>query len=118
MNAFLKSRSAPLLAAAAAGALAVAGFAPMSVFQVPILALWVLLLLCSGARPPLAFLAGFAFGMGLFGVGASWVYVSLHDFGAMGFIRAGVPDPGLLDQIDAVAGLGDALSELNGEEFA
>jgi len=41
-----------------------------------------------------------------------------HDFGAAGFIRAGVPDPELLDQIDAFADLGDALGELEGEEFA
>lgn len=26
---------------------------------------------------------GFAFGMGLFGAGVSWIYVSLHDFGGM-----------------------------------
>ncbi len=37
---------------------------------------------------------GFAFGFGLFGVGASWIYVSIHDYGAAppwlaGFITAG-----------------------------
>jgi len=79
---FLKSHSA-LLAAVAAGALAVAGFAPMSVFQLPIIALCVLLFLWRRAAPRVAFLRGFAFGAGLFGVGASWVYVSLHDFGTM-----------------------------------
>lgn len=41
-----------------------------------------------------------------------------HDFGSLGFIRAGVPDAGLIDQVDALAGLGDALGELDGEEFA
>jgi apolipoprotein N-acyltransferase len=83
LNALLKSDPNVLAASTAAGAIAVTGFAPMSVFPMPILALWALLLLWSSARPRLAFLAGFAFGLGLFGVGASWVYVSLHDFGAM-----------------------------------
>jgi apolipoprotein N-acyltransferase len=78
----LKSELA-LLAAAAAGALTVAGFAPFSVFPLPIAALCVMLFLWRTAAPRAAFLRGFAFGAGLFGVGASWVYVSLHDFGMM-----------------------------------
>jgi hypothetical protein len=41
-----------------------------------------------------------------------------HDFGTLGFIRGGIPDPGLLDQVDAFAGLGDALGELDDEAFA
>ena len=83
MNAFLKSQTARLAAAAAAGALTVAGFAPMSVFPLPVATLCFLLLLWRGATPRAAFFEGFAFGAGLFGVGASWVYISLHDFGAM-----------------------------------
>lgn len=83
MNAFLKSAPALVAASAAAGALSVAGFAPLAAYPLPILALWGLLLLWRSATPRVVFLAGFAFGAGLFGVGASWVYVSLHDFGAM-----------------------------------
>ena len=83
MNAFLKSRRAYLAAAAAAGALSVAGFAPVSAFPLAILALCLLLLLWREATPRDAFVTGFAFGAGLFVVGVSWVYVSLHDFGAM-----------------------------------
>jgi len=79
----LKSLPALLAAAAAAGALTVAGFAPMSAFPLPIAALCVMLFLWRTATPRAAFLGGFAFGAGLFGVGASWVYVSLHDFGMM-----------------------------------
>src|ERR1043165_4047464 len=33
--------------------------------------------------PRRAFWSGYAFGLGLFGAGVSWVYVSLHTFGAM-----------------------------------
>ena len=84
MKAVLKPHSALLVAAAAAaGTLSVAGFAPMAVFPLPILALCVLVFVWQTTTPRVAFLAGFAFGAGLFGVGASWVYVSLHDFGFM-----------------------------------
>jgi apolipoprotein N-acyltransferase len=83
LKAFLKSHSASCLAAAAAGALTVAGFAPMSVAPLPVLTLCLLLFLWREATPQAAFRTGFAFGAGLFGVGASWVYVSLHDFGSM-----------------------------------
>jgi apolipoprotein N-acyltransferase len=79
----LKSRPALLAAAAVAGALTVAGFAPLSLFPLPIASLCVMLFLWRAATPRAAFLIGFAFGAGLFGVGASWVYVSLHDFGMM-----------------------------------
>ncbi|HUL90916.1 MAG TPA: apolipoprotein N-acyltransferase [Burkholderiales bacterium] len=79
----LKSQPALLAAAAAAGGLTVAGFAPMSVFPLPVAALCAMLFLWQNATPKAAFFRGFAFGAGLFGVGASWVYVSLHDFGMM-----------------------------------
>jgi len=87
---FLKSHPVLLVAAAAAGALAVAGFAPMSVFPLPIAALCALLFLWRSATPRAAFLRGFAFGAGVFGVGASWVYISLHDFGTMPAPLAGI----------------------------
>ena len=35
-------------------------------------------------------LAGFCFGLGYFLAGVSWVYVSLHDFGAMPALLAGI----------------------------
>ena len=83
MKVVLKSHPALLLAALAAGALTVAGFAPLAVFPLPVFALCAMLFLWRAAAPKTAFLAGFAFGAGLFGVGASWVYISLHDFGTM-----------------------------------
>lgn len=66
------------------GALTVAGFAPFDIFILPVATLAVLFRLW--ARAPSgrgAAWIGMAFGLGLFGVGVSWVYVSLHDFGAM-----------------------------------
>jgi len=84
LRALLQSPHAAIAAALAAGALTVAGYAPLAVFPLPFLTLAGLLLLWrSAATPQAAVLAGFAFGAGLFGVGASWVYVSLHDFGMM-----------------------------------
>jgi apolipoprotein N-acyltransferase len=84
LKAFLQSPLAAIAAALAAGALTVAGFAPLAVFPLPFLTLAGLLLIwLRAATPQAAFRTGFAFGAGLFGVGASWVYVSLHDFGMM-----------------------------------
>ena len=61
-----------------------AGYAPFHMFPLPVVTLAGLLYLWSQAGTPRsAALTGFAFGLGLLLVGASWVYVSLHDFGAM-----------------------------------
>ncbi len=76
--------AAQLLIAALAGAAAVAGFAPIGISALAILSPVVLVLLwqrAPGAKP--AALIGFAWGLGHFGAGVSWVYVSLHDIGMM-----------------------------------
>jgi len=84
LRALLQSPHAAIAAALVAGALTVAGYAPLAVFPLPFLTLAGLLLLWrSAATPRAAFRMGFAFGAGVFGVGVSWVYVSLHDFGMM-----------------------------------
>jgi len=84
LKAFLRSPRAAMVAALAAGALSVAGFAPLAAFPLPFATLAGLLFLWrSAATPRVAFRIGFAFGAGLFGAGVSWVYVSLHDFGSM-----------------------------------
>lgn len=64
--------------------LTVLGFAPFYLFPIPIITLAVLLGFCHKSRTPMrAALLGFCFGMGLFCAGVTWIYVSLHDFGAM-----------------------------------
>ncbi len=66
------------------GALTVLGFAPFSLFPLPVVTLALLMRLWTlQAQPRRAALVGFAFGLGLFLCGVSWVYISLHDFGAM-----------------------------------
>lgn len=81
----LRSRLARSPAAALLlGAVTVAGFQPFALFPLPLLTL--ALLLGQWQRAPSArrrIALGFAFGLGLFLAGVSWVYVSLHDFGAM-----------------------------------
>jgi len=72
------------LVAVAAGAASVAGFGDWPLFYVPIASVAVLVWLWLQAeRPREAAALGFAYGAGLFLVGVSWVYVSLHDFGMM-----------------------------------
>lgn len=73
-----------ILLAFVLGAVTVAGYAPYYMFPLPVVTLAGLFYLWSQAvTPRAAALAGFAFGLGLLLFGASWVYVSLHDFGAM-----------------------------------
>jgi len=76
---------APATAACAAlGAVTVAGFAPFGVFALPIVTLATLLWMAGrAASARAAATRGFAFGLGFFLAGVSWVYVSLHDFGQM-----------------------------------
>jgi apolipoprotein N-acyltransferase len=77
-------RVGALAAAFAAGAISVAGFGDRPLDVVPLAALAALawLWLRAGTAREAARL-GFTFGAGLFLVGVSWVYVSLHDFGMM-----------------------------------
>jgi apolipoprotein N-acyltransferase len=84
LSALSVSPRAALVGAAIAGAGAVTGFAPAGLSPLPVLALAALLAFWQ-ATPTArgAFLVGLTFGAALFGVGASWVYVSLHDFGMM-----------------------------------
>jgi apolipoprotein N-acyltransferase len=69
---------------AALGAVNVFSFSPFDLFPLPLftfaalMSLWVR----AGHMRKAGFL-GFAFGLGYFGAGVSWIYVSLHDFGGM-----------------------------------
>lgn len=77
-------RHSSLIIAFVLGALTVLGFAPVSLYALPVVTLAILLELWQReATVRRATLCGFAFGLGFFLFGASWVYVSLHDFGAM-----------------------------------
>ncbi|HLU76725.1 MAG TPA: apolipoprotein N-acyltransferase [Burkholderiales bacterium] len=72
------------LVAVAAGALSVAGFGDLPLWPLSLLAFAALLRLWHTAETPRqAAGLGYAWGVGAFLVGVSWVYVSLHDFGMM-----------------------------------
>lgn len=73
-----------LIAALLLGAVSVFGFAPFYAFVIPLFSLAGLIWLWRhqhSARQ--AILTGFLFGLGYFGSGVSWVYISLHTYGAM-----------------------------------
>ena len=77
-----------LIASLLLGAATVFGFAPFGLSALPVLTLAGLFWLWQRpASPREASRLGFAFGIGLFGAGVSWIYVALALFGGM----AGVP---------------------------
>jgi apolipoprotein N-acyltransferase len=66
------------------GAATVAGFEPAGLGWLPPVTLAALIVLWARAPSPRAAARlGFLFGLGFFGCGVSWVYVSLHEFGMM-----------------------------------
>ncbi|HMA88823.1 MAG TPA: apolipoprotein N-acyltransferase [Burkholderiales bacterium] len=77
-------RSIRFALAFAAGAALVLAHAPFGLHAIALASLLVLVeLWLSAASPRAALWTGFSFGLGLFGFGVSWVYVSMHRFGAM-----------------------------------
>ncbi|MDP2195180.1 MAG: apolipoprotein N-acyltransferase [Rhodocyclaceae bacterium] len=81
----------PAFLAVLLGCVSVAGFAPLELFPLPILALAGLMRLWQAAPTPRgAALLGFGWGLGFFLTGVSWVYVSLHDVGGMAAPLAGI----------------------------
>ncbi len=72
---------AALLALAAGAALPLA-FAPFGAWPLTLLCPAVLLLCWQGATATQAAWRGWLFGLGLFGSGTSWVFVSIHTYGA------------------------------------
>lgn len=82
---FITTRLLPLVL----GGISVFGFAPYYLFPLPVLALAGLFLLLREAPPREAFRHAWLFGLGWFGAGVSWVYVSMHDVGGLALPVAG-----------------------------
>lgn len=79
----------PFAAAFGLGMLGVGAFAPFYAFLLVVPTLGLLLWMSEQSRSlRRGFKLGFAFGLGQFLAGVSWVYVSLHDFGAMPAVAA------------------------------
>jgi apolipoprotein N-acyltransferase len=78
-----------VILAALAGAACVFGFAPYYAWPIPMLALCVPFLAWSrAATARKAFATGYAFGLGFFLAGVTWIYVALHVYGDMPAILA------------------------------
>jgi len=67
-----------------AGALMPLAFAPFRLYPLGVVSLASFFLLKLRASPARAAWRGFLFGVGMFGVGVTWVYVSIHTFGGVG----------------------------------
>lgn len=80
---------APRFTAFVLGALCIFSYAPFYIYPLNIIALaglFYLILQADSTRQRVEI--GYCFGLGFFGLGVSWVYVSLHDFGGMPFWMA------------------------------
>ncbi len=69
--------------ASVAGLLVPLAFAPFNFIPVIFVSLAALFAVWRRVSARVAFRSGFLFGVGMFGVGVSWVYVSMHDFGGV-----------------------------------
>lgn len=70
-------------AAFTAGVALPLAFSPFDLFPLAVLAPALLFMLWIDVSPGRAAFRGLLFGVGMFGVGVSWVYVSMHNFGNM-----------------------------------
>ncbi len=70
----------------AAGAVFTLAFAPFNLAYAAFPALAYLFWANLSLRPTRAALRGYVFGLGQFGLGVSWVYVSVHDYGGGGLV--------------------------------
>lgn len=65
------------------GAILPFAFAPFDAFPVAVIAPALLFLLWLGLTPRRAFRRGYGFGLGMFGAGVNWVFVSMYEFGGV-----------------------------------
>jgi apolipoprotein N-acyltransferase len=65
------------------GGLSALAFAPVDMYPLSLVGLAVLFALLAMDGASRAFLTGWFYGLGLFGAGVSWIYVSLHVYGGM-----------------------------------
>ncbi len=85
LQALALTRLAPLLA----GALAPLGFAPLGLWPLTLVSSMLFLLFMQTDSSREASLRGWFYGIGFFGTGVSWVYVSIHEHGSASPLLAG-----------------------------
>jgi apolipoprotein N-acyltransferase len=73
-----------------AGCLLVFAFAPFEFYPLAVICPAVLFLLWLNCTPKQGFIRGLLFGLGFFGIGVSWVFISIHNFGNANIFLAGL----------------------------
>jgi apolipoprotein N-acyltransferase len=63
-------------------------FSPFHLYPIAVISIFLMFLTWQGVTANQAALRGYIFGLGFFGVGISWVYVAIHDFGGSGVLLA------------------------------
>ena len=63
-------------------------FSPFHYYPVAVISIMLMFMSWQGVTAKQAALRGYLFGLGFFGVGISWVYVAIHDFGGSGVLLA------------------------------
>ncbi len=86
----LTSNNAGDLLAPLVGILYTLAFAPFDFPYLALIALSLLFASWQNVTPARALRRGYLFGLGAFGLGVSWVYISIHDFGGADSISAGL----------------------------
>ena len=79
-----------LLSAACAGGMYALSFAPYYWWPLSLLSLFILFAVWLKSSRLMAVASGFVFGTAAFGVGVSWMYISLHTYGGMSGMSAGL----------------------------
>src|SRR5437899_2117962 len=71
------------------GALLPFAFAPCQLYPLAVILPAILFALWQNVTPGRAFRRGWLFGVGMFGAGVYWVFISIHDFGNASIFLAG-----------------------------
>ena len=88
MSIFFKQGWPGHVIALLAGALLPLSFSPFHFYPVAVLSLAVLFLSWQIVSAKQAAIRGFLYGLGMYGVGVSWIYVAIHDFGNASILLA------------------------------
>ena len=78
------------------GAILTLAFAPFNIFPLAVISPALLLLTWLNASPKRAFLRGLLYGIGLFGTGVYWIFISVHTFGNTSLLLASLITGGLI----------------------
>lgn len=79
-----------------AGILLTFAFAPARIYPLAILMPALIFMFWQNVSPRIAFKRGWLFGLGLFGAGVYWVFISIHTFGDASIFLAGLITIGLI----------------------